>query len=91
MIIEFPYDRERAVEYAKKWALSRNPLFLDFTGRGGNCTSRQPSAGITALPPTEHLPGRVWNHCLIFLRIAGTLREWISKGLLLSPSPRPSR
>lgn len=39
MIIEFPYDRERAVEYAKKWALSRNPLFFDFTGRGGNCTN----------------------------------------------------
>ena len=39
MIIELPYDRGRAVEYAKKWALSRNPLFFDFTGRGGNCTS----------------------------------------------------
>ena len=39
MIIEFPYDRERAVEYARRWALSRNPLFFDFTGRGGNCTN----------------------------------------------------
>lgn len=34
-----PYNRERAVEYARKWAFSRNPLFYDFTGQGGNCTS----------------------------------------------------
>ena len=39
MIIELPYDRARAVEYARRWALSRNPLFIDFTGRGGDCTS----------------------------------------------------
>ena len=39
MIAEIPYDRERAVEYARQWALSRNPLFIDFTGIGGNCTN----------------------------------------------------
>ena len=39
MLLEVPYDRGRAVEYAKKWALSRNPLFIDFTGQGGNCTN----------------------------------------------------
>ena len=39
MILNIPYDRERAVEYARRWALSRNPLFIDFTGIGGNCTN----------------------------------------------------
>lgn len=39
MLIELPYNRERAVAYARRWALSRNPLFFDFTGRGGNCTN----------------------------------------------------
>ena len=39
MIVEIPYDRERAVEYARRWALSRNPLFIDFTEIGGNCTN----------------------------------------------------
>lgn len=39
MLIELPYNRQRAVEYARRWANARNPLFLDFTGRGGNCTS----------------------------------------------------
>ena len=39
MIFDIPYDRERAVEYARTWALARNPLFIDFTGGGGNCTN----------------------------------------------------
>ncbi len=39
MLIQKPYNRERAVEYAKTWALGRNPLFFDFTGIGGNCTN----------------------------------------------------
>ena len=39
MIITKRYDRERAVEYAKNWALSRNPLFVDYTKSGGNCTN----------------------------------------------------
>ncbi len=39
MLVTKPYLRERAVEYARKWALSRNPLFIDYTGRGGNCTN----------------------------------------------------
>ena len=39
MLTEIPYERERAVEYARRWALSRNPIFADFTGIGGNCTN----------------------------------------------------
>ena len=39
MILTKPYDRERAVAYAKRWALDRNPLFINFTGQGGDCTS----------------------------------------------------
>lgn len=35
----YEYNRERAVEYARRWAFSRNPLFFDFTGGGGNCTN----------------------------------------------------
>ncbi len=39
MLLTRPYFRERAVEYARRWALSRNPLFVDFTGLGGDCTN----------------------------------------------------
>ena len=39
MLTQIPYNRAFAVEYARRWALSRNPLFVDFTGSGGNCTN----------------------------------------------------
>ena len=39
MILEKEYVRERAVMYARKYALVRNPLFYSFAGIGGNCTN----------------------------------------------------
>lgn len=33
------YDRLAAVEYAKRWALSRNPKYFDFSDYGGDCTN----------------------------------------------------
>ena len=34
-----PYNRSAAVEYAKRWALSRNPDYYNFDGSGGDCTN----------------------------------------------------
>lgn len=39
MILEKEYFRDRAVRYARKYALTRNPLFYTFEGIGGNCTN----------------------------------------------------
>jgi hypothetical protein len=39
VVREFQYNRMAAVEYARKWALSRNPVFYDFEKLGGDCTS----------------------------------------------------
>jgi hypothetical protein len=39
MLAQREYSRARAVEYARRWALSRNPLYYDYTGIGGNCTN----------------------------------------------------
>lgn len=36
---ELPYDREKAVEYAHKWAYDRNPAYFDFENVGGDCTN----------------------------------------------------
>lgn len=36
---ELPYDRQRAVAYARKWALSRNPAYLNYERMGGDCTN----------------------------------------------------
>ena len=33
------YDREKAVEYAKRWAFRRNPAYYSFDGVGGDCTN----------------------------------------------------
>ena len=33
------YDRNSSVNYAKKWALSRNPKYYNFDPVGGDCTS----------------------------------------------------
>ncbi|NLJ31388.1 MAG: amidase domain-containing protein [Clostridiales bacterium] len=39
MLVEIPYQREKAVRYAQRWALKRNPAFLNFEGMGGDCTN----------------------------------------------------
>ena len=39
MLVTKPYIRERAVQYAKKYAFSQNPVFASFAGIGGNCTN----------------------------------------------------
>ena len=39
MLVKRPYNRERALRYARAWAFSRNPLFYNFTEIGGDCTN----------------------------------------------------
>jgi len=39
LLVSKIYNRYRALAYAEKWAFSRNPLFPDYTGIGGNCTN----------------------------------------------------
>lgn len=34
-----PYDREKAVAYAHKWAYGRNPKYYDYSEVGGDCTN----------------------------------------------------
>ena len=33
------YNRTAAIDYARKWALGRNPQYYDFEGTGGDCTA----------------------------------------------------
>ncbi len=33
------YDRSAAVDYARRWALDRNPAYYDFEKLGGDCTN----------------------------------------------------
>lgn len=36
---EIPYNRQKVLEYAKKWAYDRNPKYYNFDNIGGDCTS----------------------------------------------------
>ena len=33
------YDRQKAVQYARRWAFGRNARYLDFSGLGGDCAN----------------------------------------------------
>lgn len=33
------YNRAKAIAYARKWALKRNPAYYNFTGLGGDCAN----------------------------------------------------
>lgn len=35
----YTYDRLKAVNYARKWALKRNPKYANFDNMGGDCTN----------------------------------------------------
>lgn len=62
MLIQKPYNRARAVEYAKTWALSRNPLFYDFTGIGGNCTNFVSQALLAGSCTMNYTPNVGWYY-----------------------------
>ncbi|MEL7601731.1 MAG: amidase domain-containing protein [Bacillota bacterium] len=38
-LLILPYDREKAVAYAHRWAFARNPAYYDFSALGGDCTN----------------------------------------------------
>lgn len=62
MLITKPYNRERAVEYARRWALDRNPLFIDFTGIGGNCTNFISQAVLAGSCTMNYTPNFGWYY-----------------------------
>ena len=39
MLRELIYNREAAVNYARRWALERNPRYYNFDNIGGDCTN----------------------------------------------------
>ena len=39
MLVERRYNRQNAVQYARRWAFDRNPLYTNYTGFGGDCTN----------------------------------------------------
>lgn len=53
---ELSYNRAKATAYAEKWAMGRNPAYLDFEELGGDCTnfaSQCIYAGSGVMNPTK--------------------------------------
>ncbi len=62
MLVIKPYLRERAVEYARKYAFSQNPLFGNFRGIGGNCTNFVSQAIYAASCVMNYTPTFGWYY-----------------------------
>lgn len=62
MILIKPYNRERAVNYAETWALRRNPLFLNFAGRGGDCTNFTSQCLLAGSCTMDYTPDFGWYY-----------------------------
>ena len=55
-----PYDRAAAVRYAMQWALSRNPVYADFTHLGGDCANFVSQCLFAGAPHMNHTRDTGW-------------------------------
>lgn len=62
MIAYKGYDRTRAVAYARRYAFSRNPLFYNFTGIGGDCTNFVSQALLAGSCVMNYTPDFGWYY-----------------------------
>lgn len=56
----FPYNRAAAVRYAARWALSRNPMWADFTFLGGDCANFVSQCLFAGALPMNYTPDTGW-------------------------------
>ena len=56
------YNREAAIRYAAKWALSRNPLYLDFENLGGDCTNFLSQCLYAGIPEMNYGNSNGWYY-----------------------------
>ena len=57
-----PFDKARAIEYAHRWALDRNPNFLDFDELGGDCTNYISQILLAGGCKMDHTPVYGWYY-----------------------------
>ncbi len=59
---EIGYQRDKALDYAKRWALGRNPAYLDFTSLGGDCTNFISQGLFAGVGVMNHTPITGWYY-----------------------------
>ncbi len=62
MPLLLPYDRAAAVEYARKWALSRNPKYYNYDPLGGDCTNFASQCVLAGGGVMNHTPTFGWYY-----------------------------
>jgi hypothetical protein len=62
------YSREAAVRYAKKWALSRNSVYLDFEKLGGDCTNFVSQCLYAGIPEMNYGNSAGWYYLNAYSR-----------------------
>ena len=60
--VHIPFDKAKAIEYAHRWALDRNPNFLDFDELGGDCTNYISQILLAGGGKMDHTPVLGWYY-----------------------------
>jgi len=56
-----PFDKVKAIEYAHRWALDRNPAFLNFDEMGGDCANYVSQLLLAGGCQMDHTPIYGWS------------------------------
>ena len=62
LLKRIPYDREKAVRYAREWALKRNPRYLNFDDMGGDCTNFASQCLFAGCGQMNYTPATGWYY-----------------------------
>lgn len=84
------YDRSKALGYAEKWALGRNPAYFDFTRLGGDCTNFVSQCLFAGTGVMNFTPVTGWYYRSAADRTASwTGVEYLYRFLLTNQGPGP--
>lgn len=84
------YNRENAVAYARKWALSRNPAYYNFQHIGGDCTNFASQCIFAGAGVMNFTPDTGWYYRSLYDRTAAwTGVEYLYKFLVNNNSVGP--
>lgn len=87
---EYPYDKIKATQYARKWAMSRNPAYFDFEDYGGDCTNFISQCIYAGAPMMNYTRTYGWYYNSSYDRApAWTGVEFLSAFLLKNKSAGP--
>lgn len=84
------YDRQAALDYARRWAFSRNPKYYDFSNLGGDCTNYISQCVFAGINVMNYTPVTGWFYISASNRTASwTSAEFFYKFIVNNKSVGP--